>query len=156
MTPSKNWRAALAFAHDLCAAALAWSAIYWLRINLDLRDPYYPDMARTLAWIVPRQGALFLVFGLYRGLWRFASMPDLQRIVMAAGLGALLIPLVLVMLRLQAVVPRSVLVFYPIVLIFLMAGDRFAYRIWKEHRLYSPLLALGEPVLGVGAREAAG
>src|SRR5436190_8590725 len=154
MTPSPNWRAALAFVHDLCAAALAWSAIYWLRFNLEFREPYYPDMAWPLAWIVPLQGALFLVFGLYRGLWRYASMPDLQRIVLAAGLGALLIPLVLVMLKLQAVVPRSVLVFYPIVLIFLMAGDRFAYRIWKEHRLYSPLLALGEPVLVIGAGEA--
>ena len=154
MTPSQNWRAALAFLHDLCAAALAWSAIYWLRFSLDFRDPYYPDMVRTLAWIVPLQGALFLVFGLYRGLWRFASMPDLQRIALAAGLGALLIPLVLVMLQLQTVVPRSVLIFYPIVLIFLMAGDRFAYRIWKEHRLYSPLLALGEPVIVVGAGEA--
>jgi FlaA1/EpsC-like NDP-sugar epimerase len=47
-----------------------------------------------------------------------------------------------------------VLVLYPIVLIFLMAGSRFAYRIWKEHRLYSPLAALGEPVLIVGAGEA--
>ena len=93
-------------------------------------------------------------FGLYRGLWRFASVLDLQRIVFAAGLGALLIPVVLVMLRVQAVVPRSVLIFYPIVLIFLMAGDRFAYRIWKEHRLYSPLAALGEPVLVIGAGEA--
>src|SRR4029078_3439518 len=93
------------------------------------------------------QGALFLVFGLYRGLWRFASMPDLKRIVLAAGLGALLIPLVLVMLQMQPVVPRSVLVFYPIVLIFLMAGDRFAYRIWKEHRLYSPFAALRAPGL---------
>ena len=154
MTPSPNWRAALAFVHDLCAAALAWSAIYWLRFNLEFREPYYPDMAWTLAWIVPLQGALFLAFGLYRGVWRFASMPDLQRIVLAAGLGALLVPLVLVMLKLQAVMPRSVLVFYPIVLIFLMAGDRFAYRIWKEHRLYSPLLALGEPVLVIGAGKA--
>ena len=82
-------------------------------------------------------------FGLYRGLWRFASIVDLQRIVLAAGLGALLIPLVLVMLQLQAVVPRSVLILYPVVLIFLMAGDRFAYRIWKEHRLYSPLAGAG-------------
>ena len=111
-------------------------------------------MVWTLAWIVPLQGAIFLAFGLYRGLWRFASMLDLQRIVLAAGLGALLIPLVLVMLQLQTVVPRSVLIFYPIVLIFLMAGNRFAYRIWKEHRLYSPLAALGEPVLVVGAGEA--
>ena len=108
----------------------------------------------TLAWILPLQAAIFLALGLYRGLWRFASLLDLQRIVLAAGLGAMLIPLVLVMLKLQAVVPRSVLFFYPIVLIFLMAGSRFAYRIWKEHRLYSPLAALGEPVLVVGAGEA--
>jgi len=154
MPRTQNWRAWLAFLHDLCAAALAWAAIYWLRFNLGFSEPYYPDMIWTLAWIVPLQGAMFLAFGLYRGLWRFASMPDLQRIVLAAGAGALLIPLVLVMLRLQAVVPRSVLVFYPIVLIFLMAGNRFAYRIWKEHRLYSPLLALGEPVLVVGAGDA--
>jgi FlaA1/EpsC-like NDP-sugar epimerase len=35
-----------------------------------------------------------------------------------------------------------------------MAGARFAYRVWKEHRLYSPLAALGEPVLVIGAGEA--
>ena len=33
-------------------------------------------------------------------------------------------------------------------------GSRFAYRVWKEHRLYSPLAALGEPVLILGAGEA--
>jgi len=154
MKRKPNWRAWLAFTHDVCAAAVAWIAMYWLRFNLDLREPYVADMLWSLAWIVPLQAAIFLAFGLYRGLWRFASMVDLQRIVLSAGLCALLIPLVLVMLQLQAVVPRSVLVLYPLVLIFLMAGNRFAYRIWKEHRLYSPLAALGEPVLVVGAGEA--
>jgi FlaA1/EpsC-like NDP-sugar epimerase len=149
-----NWRAALAFLHDACMAAVAWAGIYWLRFNLDLREPFLTDMLFTLAWILPLQAGIFLALGLYRGLWRFASLLDLQRIVLAAGLGAILIPLVLVMLKLQAVVPRSVLFFYPIVLIFLMAGSRFAYRLWKEHRLYSPLAALGEPVLVVGAGEA--
>ena len=154
MTFAFNWRAALAFVHDICAAALAWIAIFWLRFNLDLRDPYVSEAWFTLAWILPLQASIFLAFGLYRGLWRFASILDLQRIVLAAALGTVVIPLVLVMLQLQTVVPRSVLVFYPIVLIFLMAGSRFAYRTWKEHRLYSPLAALGEPVLIVGAGEA--
>src|SRR4029079_11553497 len=103
-------------------------------------------MMLMLAWSIPLQGTIFVAFGLYRGLWRFASLLDLQRIVIAAGLVALLIPLVLVMLQLHLVVPRSVLIFYPIVLIFVMAGDRFAYRIWQEHRLYSPLCALGQAV----------
>ena len=152
--PPSNWRARLAFAHDTCAAAAAWIATYWLRFNLDLQEPILSDLESTLAWVVPLQAAIFVTLGLYRGLWRFASTVDLQKIVLAAGLGALLIPVVLVMLQLQAVVPRSVLILYPIVLIFLMAGDRFAYRIWKEHRLYSPLAALGEPVLIVGAGEA--
>src|SRR5213083_1995225 len=84
--------------------------------------------------------------------WR-ASLAFIHDIC-AAALGAILIPLVLMMLRLPTVVPRSVLVLYPIVLIFLMAGSRFAYRVWKEHRLYSPLAALGEPVLIVGAGQA--
>ena len=149
-----NLRASLAFLHDVCAAALAWSLLYWLRFSLDLPQPYLADLGQTLAWIVPLQAGIFIALGLYRGLWRFASLVDLQRIVLAAALGAVVVPVVLVMLQLQAVVPRSVLVLYPVVLIFLMAGSRFAYRVWKEHRLYSPLEALGEPVLVIGAGEA--
>src|SRR5216110_1921816 len=154
MTFGFNWRASLAFIHDVCAAALAWMAIFWLRFNLDLHDPYVGDAWRTLVWILPLQATIFLALGLYRGLWRFASILDLQRIVLAAGLGAVAIPVVLVMLQLSSVVPRSVLILYPPVLIFLMAGSRFTYRIWKEHRLYSPLASLGEPVLILGAGEA--
>jgi FlaA1/EpsC-like NDP-sugar epimerase len=151
MKKPTNWRAWLAFVHDLVAAAVAWVAIYLIRFNLDLREIPLSDLAWTLAWIVPLQGVIFKAFGLYRGLWRFASIVDMQRIVLAAGLGALLIPVVLVMLQQATLVPRSVLILYPVVLIFLMAGDRFAYRLWKEHRLYSPLAALGEPVLVIGA-----
>src|SRR5690348_14796598 len=154
MTYRLNWRATLAFVHDVCMAAIAWGGIYWLRFNLELREPFLSDMWSTLAWILPLQAAIFLSLGLYRGLWRFASLSDLQRIVLAAGLGAIVIPVVLVMLRLTTIVPRSVLFFYPIVLIFLMAGSRFAFRLWKEHRFYSPFAALGEPVIVVGAGEA--
>jgi FlaA1/EpsC-like NDP-sugar epimerase len=151
---STNWRSWLAFLHDVGAAAIAWIGLYWLRFNLDLHEPQFSDMLRTLTWVLPLQAVIFLAFGLYRGLWRFASLPDLQRIVLAAVLGAITIPLVLVMTQLRAMVPRSLLILYPPVLIFLMAGSRFTYRVWKEHRLYSPLMALGEPVLIIGAGEA--
>ncbi|MFO1322669.1 MAG: nucleoside-diphosphate sugar epimerase/dehydratase [Burkholderiales bacterium] len=154
-----NGRSLLAFCHDVCAAALAWVALYWLRFNLDLPGPVPGDTWRplafgTLLFVLPLQAAIFIALGLYRGLWRFASLADLQRIMVAAVLGAILVPLLLVMLQQQTVVPRSVLILYPLLLIFLMAGSRFAYRVWKEHRLYSPLEALGEPVLIIGAGEA--
>ncbi len=154
MKSRTNWRTSLAFLHDVLAAAVAWAAIWWLRFSFDLPELVANDMLRSMAWVVPMQAGIFLAFGLYRGLWRFAGTVDLQRIFLSAGLGALLIPLVLVLLQMQSVVPRSVVVLYPVVLIFLMAGSRFAYRLWKEHRLYSPLVALGEPVLVAGAGEA--
>ena len=154
MKVSTNWRAWLAFGHDITAAALAWMGLFWVRYNLELHEPQLSDMLQTLAWVLPLQAGIFLAFGLYRGLWRFASLPDLQRIVLAVALGAVAVPVVLVMLQLTSVVPRSVLILYPPVLILLMAGSRFTYRVWKEHRLYSPLAALGEPVLILGAGEA--
>ena len=42
-----NWRVWLAFVHDVCAAAVAWVGLYWLRANLDLHEPQLTDMWRT-------------------------------------------------------------------------------------------------------------
>ena len=79
----------LAIAHDLAAVALAWFIAYWLRFNLELPEPYSAQALTTALWVVPLYGAIFLASGLYRGIWRFASLPDLQRIILAAGGGAL-------------------------------------------------------------------
>lgn len=48
-------------------------------------------------------------------------------------------------------VPRSLLVLYPMLLTIYMGGGRAAYRMWKEHRLYGGLIAQGKPVVIVGA-----
>jgi hypothetical protein len=69
------------------------------RLGLDVLHPLRPRVPRAVRrrhrpharLDSPLQGAIFVAFGLYRGLWRFASLLDLQRIVFAAGLGALLI-----------------------------------------------------------------
>jgi FlaA1/EpsC-like NDP-sugar epimerase len=89
--------------------------------------------------------------GLYRGVWRFASIPDLRRIVLAVGLSALAVATAFLMLRLT--IPRSVLVLNPILLLMFMGGSLFFYRAWKEHRLYHLTQFRGEPVLVLGAGE---
>jgi len=48
-----------------------------------------------------------------------------------------------------------VLVLDPLLLILFMGGSRFAYRAWKEHLLYGMTLKQGEPVIVLGAGEAA-
>jgi len=149
-----NTRIGLAFAHDVVAAAVAWWAAFLFRLNFDLGPPYSTAMWQTMLWVVPLKAIIFWRFGLYRGLWRFASLIDLQRILGAVVLAGILVPLVLVMFRVQAVVPRSVLLLDPLLLLLVMGGSRFAYRMWREHRLYSLTKAMGEPVLVIGAGEA--
>jgi FlaA1/EpsC-like NDP-sugar epimerase len=47
------------------------------------------------------------------------------------------------------------LVINPLLLILLMGGSRFVYRLWKEQGLYSDFKLRGEPVLVLGAGDAA-
>ena len=148
-----NWRTLLAFTHDVAAAIAAWLAAFWLRFNLEIPDYFLKIALESLVWVVPLHGALFLSFGLYRGLWRFASLPDLKRIVAAIAIGAIAAPAVLFML--QIVVPRSVLIMSPVFLAMIMGGSRLAYRAWKEHNLDSLIPEKREPVFVLGAEEAA-
>ena len=149
-----NWRSALAFAHDVAACAVAWLGAFWLRFNLEPIPPPFDEIAlHSVIAVVPLYGALFLAFGLYRGLWRFASLPDLRRILIAVGIGALAAPALLFML--QITVPRSVLIMSPLFLAMFMGGSRLAYRAWKERTLASLVPGTREPVFVVGADEAA-
>ncbi len=150
-----NPRTLVIILHDILVAALAWLGAYWLRFNLAVPAEFQAAAFSTLAWVVPLQAVVFWRFGLYRGIWRFASLPDLKRIVMAVGLAALLIPLALILFRVQAVVPRSVLILDPLLLVTAMGGSRLAYRAWKEHRLASILQPGSKPVLVAGAGSAA-
>jgi FlaA1/EpsC-like NDP-sugar epimerase len=147
-------RTLLAMLHDLVAAAFAWSFAYLLRFNFDPPDNYLDNMMHTLLWVTPLQGVIFWRFGLYQGLWRYASVTDLRRIFLAVLTAAALIPLELWML-LNIVVPRAVLVFNPVLLLLIMGGSRFVYRLWKEQGLYRNIRLYGEPVLVLGADDAA-
>ena len=146
-----NPRSFIASFHDLCAAAVAWMAAYALRFNFDIPPVFAEAMWRNILWIILLQAAIFYGFGLYRGIWRFASIPDLRRIALAAGTAGLAIPALLMMLQRLNDVPRSVLVLHPLLLVLIMGGSRFLYRAWKDGQLLSPRQFDAEPVIVMGA-----
>ena len=152
---NSNTRTALAVLHDALAAALAWSFAYLLRFNFELPPHFATELHRTVYWVVSLQMIVFWRFNLYRGIWRYASTTDLRRIFLAVMLSAAAIPLLFGMLRLDLVIPRSVLIINPLLLILMMGGSRFIYRLWKEQGLYRNFKLRGEPVLVLGAGDAA-
>lgn len=150
-----NLITSVALLHDIVVASLAWCFAYLLRFNFSLSTEHMDQMLQSLILVVPLQACLFVFFGLYRGVWRFASVNDLKRIMFAVISATALATLVLFMLQSGIVIPRSVLILDPILLVMMMGGSRFVYRAWKDHQLYGLTLRQGNPVIILGAGEAA-
>ncbi|MDO9050216.1 MAG: nucleoside-diphosphate sugar epimerase/dehydratase [Methylotenera sp.] len=150
-----NPRTFFALLHDVVVAAIAWVAAHLLRFNFSIPDSYFQEMLQSMLWVVALQVGVFITLGLYRGMWRFASVPDLKRIFLAVGSAAVLVAAVFFMVKTATVVPRSVLILDPLLLILMMGGSRFAYRAWKENQLYGVSLRQGNPVIILGAGDAA-
>jgi FlaA1/EpsC-like NDP-sugar epimerase len=153
--PFTNPKAAAAMLHDIVAATLAWLLAFWLRFNLDVPPEFEQVMWRTLPLAVPLQAIVFWLMGLYRGIWRYASLYDLRSILIAVTTAALAIPALLVLLREAYPVPRSVFLLDPLLLVFMMGGSRIFYRAWKERSLGPLGSAHRKPVLVLGAGDAA-
>ncbi|MEO5559966.1 MAG: nucleoside-diphosphate sugar epimerase/dehydratase [Dokdonella sp.] len=122
-------------AHDMFMVWIAWTAVSMMRWSLE-PNPAPVFLFGNEAWLVlAAQGLVFWWTGLYRGLWRFASVPDIWNIFRACLLGALAIAITLFLYNRLATVPRTVLAVYPFVLAILLGGPRLLYRYWKDSRL---------------------
>ena len=123
--------------HDLFMIPVAWLTAYLLRFNLEsIPDVYLSQALAVLPLVVAIQGAAFWYFGLYRGVWRFASVPDFIRILKAIVVGVLVSAAVIFLLTRMQSVPRSIFPLYGLILILLLGGPRMIYRWVKERQLY--------------------
>ena len=140
--------------HDLAMVWLAWIATNWLRYSLEPAAVPQVAFAPEAAIVVVAQGLVLWWTGLYKGLWRFASLPDLWNILRAGVLGALGIAVALFLYNRLATVPRTVLVVYPAVLVLFLGLPRLAYRYWKDSRLDFASGVPAKRVLVLGAGRA--
>lgn len=124
-------------AHDLLVILLAWLGAYWLRFNLGYVPPtFFRQSLDFLPVILGVQGLVFWNMGLYRGIWRFASVPDLLRIFKAIIVGTAGSALALFLMARLVDVPRSAFVLDGLLLMVLLGGPRFFYRFFKDRGLY--------------------
>ncbi len=141
------------FVHDLLMIPAAWYLAYWLRFNLGTipENSLYVATVMLPVVIVCQTGS-YVAFGLYRGIWRFASMYDFMRIGKSVYVGALLATVVIFAFTRMQHVPRSVIPLYIILLFIFLGGNRAWYRAFKDQRLRA---SDGKRVLIIGAGESA-
>lgn len=154
MTTIRLSRARIAFLHDVVMAALSFVAAVYLRLGETIGE--YPVDAILLwtALFTSVCAAVFASMGLYRGIWRYASLDDILGIAKAVTLASLIfLPLMFLLTRLQDL-PRSLLVINWFVLLAMLGGPRVLYRIFKDRSVEAVLVRDGHrrvPVLMVGA-----
>ncbi len=126
---------AAALLHDLLMIPVAWLGAYWMRFDFgDVPEFYVHQALVALILVVPIQALVNWYFGLYRGVWRFASLPDLIRISKALVVGVLISTMALFVAGLVNGMPRSVMFLYGLLLLGFLTLPRFFYRWLKDHR----------------------
>ncbi|HJU19656.1 MAG TPA: nucleoside-diphosphate sugar epimerase/dehydratase, partial [Stellaceae bacterium] len=128
-------RALSAFLHDVAMAALSLVIALALRVGGGVWS-YEPRlMLFYLVGFTLIAAVVFLLTGLYRGIWRYASLPDLFNIARAVTLTiAVFLGVMFVLTRLAAL-PRSTLLIDGFVLVALLGGPRIGYRLFKDRGL---------------------
>ena len=158
-TFSINERALLAFVHDAAMVAVSW--IVTVVLFAAAQTPpqsivgQLPDWPWLLIAAMAVQSTVAAVFGMYQGLWRYASLPDVQRIVATVAAGAIAIAIALNLGSWAPSLTYAHFIVQALLLITLMAGSRIAYRSWKEWRAYGKTGEHGTPVLVLGAGDSA-
>ncbi len=140
--------------HDLLMVWVCWEALHHLRYAMLPDPPSYPLWSPEIAIVLVAQGLVFWWVGLYRGLWRFASVPDLGNILKACLIGLLALALGLALYNRLGSVPRAVLVMYPFVLVGLLGMPRLLFRAWKDNQNADNKNGMALRVLILGAGRA--
>ena len=141
-----------AITHDVLMVPIAWLGAYWLRFNLEsIPEPYLGRALEMLPAVIVVHVSVFLYFGLYRGVWRFASIPDLIRITKAVVVAVAVSSMTIFLITRMVYVPRSVIALHALLLLGLLGGPRLLYRWFKDRRVY---YRIGKKALVAGAGSA--
>jgi FlaA1/EpsC-like NDP-sugar epimerase len=120
--------------HDLCMVVVAWFVAAWF-IESTSATTFNHNLSNltSLCIVLALQGSVLWATGLYKGLWRFASFPDMWNIARASTFGAVAVVTVLALVNGPAIgqwIPTILI--YPVMLFVLLGLPRMCYRFWKD------------------------
>jgi len=151
-------RGTIAYAHDIVMAAVAFAVSMYLRVG-DFVLLYPSDLLLQGTFTFTIIAAIvFRLMGLYRGVWRYASLSDLLAITRATTLVILIFLAVMFMWTRLDGLPRSLPFINWFVLMALLGGPRFLYRLYRDRRIDLRRDDFGRrriPVLLVGSGDGA-
>lgn len=149
-----NRRRLLVFCLDVLLVAGAFTASFLLRFDFSIPPAFLPLYHQGLLIALLIKPLIFFVSGLYRSIWRYASLQDGIEIFKVVTASTLATGFVLMYLRHFAPYPRSILILDWFLLLTLMASSRLVWRVYRETVLLPNRTQSGSNTLIIGAGEA--
>ena len=117
---------------DVVLIVLAYWSAYAIEFDAFSNSPAWKLFLRTLPVLVVVRLAAFLLFGVYRGMWRYTSIDDLMAFAKAVAAGTVVtLVIVLFKFRFQGF-SRAVFLIDALVMLMLLAGSRIAFRFFRQ------------------------
>ncbi|MFA9375901.1 MAG: polysaccharide biosynthesis protein [Lachnotalea sp.] len=144
--------------YDMVAITLAClvSLLIRFEFSIDKVDKvYFERMWKILPILIMITIIVFYIFRMYSSIWRYAGVREMFYIACACAIASIVYPLtVMVVIRENVPMPRSIYILYPIFLFILVCGVRYTYRLIRALIRMRVNDKSNKRVLIVGAGEA--
>lgn len=123
-------RRSILFTIDIILLTLAYFITFELRFEFYVPLSYAELLKSTFIFIVLIKILFYFIFGLYNSLWRYVSVDELFKLILATTISSIFIYIINVSLDLF--IPRSILLIDWILSIFITGGFRLSYRLVRR------------------------
>lgn len=147
-------RRLLVFCIDLILISLAFTLSFLLRFDFRIPPEILDLYKQGLVVVLLTKPLVFLVSGLYRNIWRYASLQDGIEILKVVTVSSIITAFLVFYLRHFAPYPRSIFILDWFLLLALIAASRLVWRVYRETVIMPRRLGKGRNTLIIGAGEA--
>lgn len=141
------------FAFDIALIAAAFFFAFLLRFDFTIRHNYHELLKDSMLVVLFIQPLVFLFSGMYRSIWRYASLQDGIEIFKVVTLSTFIASFALLLMDDTRALPRSIYVLDWVLLFSMVSSSRLLWRIYRETYLL-PRHHTGKRTLIIGAGEA--
>jgi FlaA1/EpsC-like NDP-sugar epimerase len=120
----------IVFFVDAVLAGLAYFLAYYLRFDGDIPAGVFANWTKTVVWIVPLKLVCCFFFGIYKGMWRYTGIYDLENLIKACVISSGIIVFILVLKVRFVGFSRSVFAIDLVLTFLFLSGVRVGLRLF--------------------------
>jgi FlaA1/EpsC-like NDP-sugar epimerase len=148
-----GWKRVIVVGSDVLLTAFSYWFAFLLRFNFSIPEIFFRKMLVSMPILVAIRLFSLFFFGLYSGMWKYASISDLARILKAIMLSSVLFVAYITFFYRLVDFPRSVFIIDCFIVICFIGGSRFLYRLSRE--FYITKSKNSKKIFIIGAGDAA-